>query len=161
MGSYRNLCLLSSVSWEPVPHSTSSSSLIFLELVLLLSFLFFPFPLGARHSSSTSATASCSQASCQTLLSHSSSTTSLVSLHLLYVPFLFNTLPLIIILTASLTWRSKLLWHFLTTLKLKSGCSPTWLCCWCSVIWLSSFMLSPSLQCSWALSEIDLAVSPT
>ena len=49
----------------------------------------------------------------------------------------------------------------LTTLKWNSGCSLLWASCWCCIIWLSSFRLVASLQCSLLLSWRERHVSPT
>ena len=108
--------MLSSCSCGPSPHcATPSAMSSFILLATPLSLpLFLPLCSALIHSSSTVANPLGCQDSCQTFWSHSSSTTSLVNLHLLYRPFLFSTLPLIWILTASRTWRSRLLLHFLT-----------------------------------------------
>ena len=102
------------------------------------------------------------QASFRILSSHSQFTTSLVNLHLLYMPLLLSTFPLIWIRMASLTCLSRLLWHFFTTLKLNSGgCSPPCVAVWCSSMWLSSLPVFVSRQCSRAISITQIPVSRT
>ena len=163
VSEYRNCVLSSSCSDPASPHIAlfSLSSLILFLLPTVSSFLLL-LVCSPTHSSSAGVSLG-AHASFQTCSSHSASTTILVNLHLLYMPFLFNTEPLIWILTASRTCRSSALLHFLTTLKLNRGvvCSPLCAIAWCSSMWLSSCPVSASLQCSSALSWMERAVSPT